>query len=295
VVVSIMAVKDYLTGNFDLQGVRIEGVIGGMFANPNDLALHLVTMIPITLALAFGSKGLLAKCLYLMIALSIIAGVIATFSRAGFLGLIVTLGALTWRLARRNKGLLLACFLGPLLLIPLIAGYSSRFTTNEGSAINRMDDLKRSIYVGLNHPLAGIGLNNYRFYSNNNQASHNAYTQVFSEMGIVALVLYVALLLSPLRGLRAVGNVAGDGKRDEKSFLAIGLEVAIYGYMVASFFASVAYLWYAYYLIAFSICVRKIALDTASTSTPVDAETTEEAVVYETADGASQGISTAEP
>ena len=294
VVVSIMAVKDYLTGNFDLQGVRIEGVIGGMFANPNDLALHLVTMIPITLALAFGSKGLLAKCLYLMIALSIIAGVIATFSRAGFLGLIVTLGALTWRLARRNKGLLLACFLGPLLLIPLIAGYSSRFTTNEGSAINRMDDLKRSIYVGLNHPLAGIGLNNYRFYSNNNQASHNAYTQVFSEMGIVALVLYVALLLSPLRGLRAVGNVAGDGKRDEKSYLAIGLEAGIYGYMVSSFFASVAYLWYAYYLIAFSICVRKIALDTASTSTPLDAETTEEAE-YETPDGASQGVSTAEP
>jgi len=40
--------------------------------------------------------------------------------------------------------------------------------------------------------------------------------------------------------------------------------------------------------------VRKIALDTASTSTPLDAETTEEAE-YETPDGASQGVSTAEP
>ena len=295
VVVSVVAVRDYLTGNFALQGVRIEGVIGGMFANPNDLALHLVTMIPITLALAFGSEGLFAKFLYFIIALSIIAGVIATFSRAGFLGLIVTLGALTWRLTRRNKGLVLAGLLGPLLLVPLLAGYSGRFTTNEGSAINRMDDLKMSINVALHHPLVGIGMNNYRFYSNQNQASHNAYTQVWSEMGFLALPLYLGLLVSPLKGLRKAGNPAGEGKRDEKSFLAIGLEVAIYGYMVASFFASVAYLWYAYYLIAFSICVRKIALDTASTSTPVDAETTEEAVVYETADGASQGISTAEP
>ncbi len=28
--------------------------------------------------------------------------------------------------------------------------------------------------------------------------------------------------------------------------------------MVASFFASVAYLWYIYYLVAYSVCLRRI-------------------------------------
>ncbi len=50
-VLSIGALNDYRLGNLALQGRRIAGVIGGLFSNPNDLALHLVTMIPISFAL----------------------------------------------------------------------------------------------------------------------------------------------------------------------------------------------------------------------------------------------------
>jgi O-antigen ligase len=291
VLLSVTAVKDYMTGNFAVQGIRIKGIIGGMFSNPNDLALHLVTMIPIALSLAFRSGGIFARCLYFVVALSIIAGVIATFSRAGFLGLVVTLGVLTWRLARSNRGLLVFGLLGMLLLAPLIAGYSRRFTTNEGSAINRMDDLKRSVNVALHHPLVGIGMNNYRFYSNNNQASHNAYTQVWVEMGFAALPLYVALLIAPLRGLRKAGRTSADGKRSGNAFLAIGLEVSIYGYMVCSFFASVAYLWYAYYLIAFSICLRRLSSTASASSTPPDFQEPADSIAYYDRENPSQSIS----
>ena len=50
-VLSAAATSDYAHGNLVLQGRRIAGLIGGLFSNPNDLALHLVTMIPISLAL----------------------------------------------------------------------------------------------------------------------------------------------------------------------------------------------------------------------------------------------------
>src|SRR5215468_10988571 len=43
------AVNDYMAGRLDLGGRRIKGMIGGMFDNPNDLALHLVTIIPIAI------------------------------------------------------------------------------------------------------------------------------------------------------------------------------------------------------------------------------------------------------
>ena len=48
---SVAAFNDYRLGRFNLPGARIEGVIGGLFDNPNDMALHLVTMIPIAAAL----------------------------------------------------------------------------------------------------------------------------------------------------------------------------------------------------------------------------------------------------
>ena len=41
-------------------------------------------------------------------------------------------------------------------------------------------------------------------------------------------------------------------------YLAIGLQASIVGYMVSSFFASVAYNWFIYYLIAYAVAFRRI-------------------------------------
>jgi hypothetical protein len=41
-------------------------------------------------------------------------------------------------------------------------------------------------------------------------------------------------------------------------YLAMGVQASIIGYMVASFFSSVAYQWYIYYLVAYAVCLRRI-------------------------------------
>ena len=41
-------------------------------------------------------------------------------------------------------------------------------------------------------------------------------------------------------------------------YLAVGLQASLVGYMVCSFFASVAYLWYVYYLVAYAVCLRRL-------------------------------------
>ena len=41
-------------------------------------------------------------------------------------------------------------------------------------------------------------------------------------------------------------------------FLVIGLETSIIGYMITSFFLSVAFLWYAYYLVGYAIVLRRL-------------------------------------
>lgn len=264
-VLSMAALTDYLRGHLALEGRRIAGLIGGLFSNPNDLALHLVTMIPISLVLMIGSRGLLKKAVYLCCSLLLMAGLVATFSRGGFLGFMCVAAFMVWKLARRNRvilgGLAIAIILSIIALAP--SAYRSRIsTTSDDSAIARTDDLKRSILIAARHPLLGVGMDNYILYSNSNKATHNAYTQVASEMGLGALILYITFLLTPLSRLRKVEQATRAGKRiPPLHYLAIGLQASLVGYMVVSFFASVAYQWYVYYLVAYALCLHRLIAD----------------------------------
>ena len=102
-------------------------------------------------------------------------------------------------------------------------------------------------------------MDNYILFSNSNKATHNAYTQVASEMGAAAAVFYILFILAPFRGLRRIEHETYQVKsRRRFYYTAIALQASLAGYMVASFFASVAYLWYIYYLVAYSICLRRL-------------------------------------
>jgi putative inorganic carbon (hco3(-)) transporter len=261
-IMSLAALNDYRLGNLALQGRRIAGLIGGLFGNPNDLALHLVTMVPISLALMLSSRRLLRKGFYLACSLILMFGMVATFSRGGFLGFVCVMAFLVWKLARRNRAIFAAVALIAVIGTAAVApsSYRSRLaTTNDASAVARTNDLKRSILVAARHPVFGVGMDNYMIYSNTNKTTHNAYTQVAAEMGFVALLIYLAFLITPFSRLRTIEQSMRNAKpRPNAYYLAVGLQASLVAYMVVSFFASVAYLWYAYYLVAYSICMRRI-------------------------------------
>ena len=261
-ILGISAINDLRVGRLALNGQRIEGVIGGLFDNPNDLALHLVTMIPLAVALLLSSRSKLMKIFYGACVVLAMGGIVATFSRGGFLGMMCAGAILSWRLVRHNK-LLIPGVLAFLVLVMVAfapSGYGSRLqTTSDGSAQIRTDDLKRSLLVAARHPVFGVGMDNYYLYSNTEHASHNAYTQVASELGLTAAVIYIMFLVFPIRQLRRISYEEDLKKRRTNIYyLAVGLEASLVGYMVSSFFASVAFLWYAYYLVAYAICLRRL-------------------------------------
>ena len=257
------ALYDYARGNLALEGRRIAGLVGGLFSNPNDLALHLVTIIPISLALMIGAGGIFKRVLYLSCSILLVAGLVATFSRGGFLGLVCVAGFLVWKFARRNRLIFGAIALSALIMTIAVApsAYRSRIaTTNDASAVARTDDLKRSILVAARHPVFGVGMDNYIIYSNLNKATHNAYTQVAAEMGLVACVLYLAFLITPFKRLQRIERTRATAKRKSSIHcLAVGLQASLVGFMVVSFFASVAYQWYVYYLVAYAISLQRLA------------------------------------
>ena len=261
-VLSFSALYDYARGNLALEGRRIAGLIGGLFSNPNDLALHLVTMIPMSFAFMLASRGLARKATYLGCCLLLTAGLVATFSRGGFLGFVFVAGFLVWKLARRNRVLFGAVALAVVLITIAVApsAYRSRIsTTNDASAIARTDDLKRSVMVASRHPLFGVGMDNYIIYSNLSKTTHNAYTQVAAEMGLAAFLIYLAFLITPFKRLRLIERDNADGKCKPRGYyMAVGLQASLVAYMVVSFFASVAYLWYVYYLVAYAVTLQRI-------------------------------------
>jgi probable O-glycosylation ligase (exosortase A-associated) len=259
---SVAAISDYQAGKLVMRGTRIAGTIKGLFDNPNDLALHLVTMIPIAAALMFSARSLIKKMLYGACALAMVGGTVVTFSRGGFLALVAASLVLLWKIGRRHRLAIGALALVVVAFFIALAptSYGGRLsTTSDDSVITRQDDLKRSIIVSLRHPLFGIGMDNYVLYSNTEHATHNAYTQVSAEMGFAALVIYVMFIVAPFKRLRRIEReTSGAARPNRFYYLAIGLQASLVGYMVSSFFASVAYVWYIYYLVSYAVCLHRV-------------------------------------
>ena len=268
-VLSLGALNDYRLGLLTVEGYRVAGVGQGIFGNSNDMAFHLVTIMPIAVALIFSSRGMIRKILLGVSVALMMGAVVVTYSRGAFLGGIVAFGFLAWRLGGRNRlnvfvlgvvtiGLLLAVAPGNYVIRLLSIFIPSLDPV--GSSGARQGELFRSLYVALRHPLLGIGMGNYaKEMSYSGLVTHNAYTQVAAEMGSAALIIYTLFVLTPLKKLGQIARETHNARANSKYYyLAIGLQASLLAYLVSSFFVSVAYLWYVYYLVAYAVCLRRL-------------------------------------
>jgi putative inorganic carbon (hco3(-)) transporter len=266
---SFAAINDYRTGLLTVEGYRAAGRGTGIFGNTNDMALHLVTMFPIVAASMFASRNKVIKIALAACGLLLVSAIVLSYSRGAFIGLIVILVFFALKLGDQNRfaivgGLVLvaAAFL---LFAP--GGYGTRLLSifvpsldPVQSADARRAELFRSIYVAIRHPFFGVGMGNYQSQmSLRGLVTHNSYTQVASEMGLFALATYIAFMVSPLRKVAQIVRDTSSERRSSRFFyLAIGVEGALLGYVISSFFLSVPYNWYVYYLVAYAVCLRRI-------------------------------------
>jgi hypothetical protein len=264
---SYEAVKLYRAGIFQTEGYRVSVEFGGMFGNPNDLALHLVIFTPIAVALGVASKNKFFKLTYFISAVFMVMGNIVTQSRGGFLGLLGVAVVLVWKFGKKQrfKTGLISSIVGLMVMVFAPGNFGLRMLSifipgldPVGSSDQRRDLLIQSLWATLYNP-QGLGIGNFTVISIRNLETHNAYTQISSELGWLAILAYMILLISPLRKLGAIERRMFA--REDFSwvyYLAIGVQASMIGYMVSSFFGAVAYQWYVYYPIAFAICLRRI-------------------------------------
>ncbi|MBP6003679.1 MAG: hypothetical protein KA746_09625 [Pyrinomonadaceae bacterium] len=267
VYLSFTALDMYMKGEFNVEDYRVGVDVGGMFGNPNEMAMHLVMMTPLVIALGIASKSTFIRWMYFGMAFMFVAANMVTFSRGGFLGLLACGGVLAWKLGRKQRlnVTVASIVIGGITILAAPGNYGLRMLSifipgldPVGSSDQRRELLERSLLVTARNPW-GIGIGNFPIVGIRNLQSHNAFTQVSAELGILGLIAYLVFMISPFRKLGAIERTLFE--KDDLNwyyYLAIGLQASIIGYMVSSFFASVAYNWFIYYLIAYAVAFRRI-------------------------------------
>jgi len=265
----VMAINDYRLGNLGAEGYRVAGKsTAAMFENTNDLGIHLVTMLPIALALLLGGRGLVRRALFGVCAGLAVVTLVLTFSRGAFLGLLASGALLAWKLGRRNRLLVFGAMGAVAVLFMALAPgeYWLRLASifdpsldRFGSSQARAGLLEHSLVAAIANPVFGLGINNFPLTSTRSQVSHNAYMQVASELGFAGAVVYTMFIVAPLKRLALIERETFAARRASKFYyLSVGLQASLVGYMVSSFFVSVAFYLYIYYLVGYAVCLRRL-------------------------------------
>ncbi len=265
---AVCAVDYYMEGKFSVESYRVAVTdVKGIFGNPNEMALHFVMMTPITLCLALAAKSKVWKAIYFAATALFVAANMVTYSRGGFLGLLAVAATLAWKLGRKHKiqTAIVSILVGGVTIAAAPGNYGLRMISifipsldPVGSSDARQELLTRSLLVTARNPW-GIGIGNFPIVATQNHQTHNAFTQVSSELGIAGLVAYMIFMIAPFRRLGAIERRQFDvNDLNWFYFVSIGLQASIIGYWVSSFFASVAYNWFIYYLLAYAVAFRRI-------------------------------------
>jgi putative inorganic carbon (HCO3(-)) transporter len=264
---SLTGVNNYVTGTFlqsgDVALHRIRGYEAGMTANPNDLALMLNLVLPLTVALLLTERGPFCRVVLLGAIASSILAIVLTFSRAGFVTLASIGLVYLWQFRRRTerRWVYLALLLA-LACVPLLPGtYGDRIATMTdatadatGSSEARWRDTGAALSFILKHPIVGAGIGSDQLALNAERGAawgglHNVYLQYALELGIPGLVFFLLILFGCLRRLRAIRlQFTFAARTPDLIHFAQGIEVTLYAFAVGALFHPVAYHFYFYYM-----------------------------------------------
>ena len=223
----------------------------------------------------------------------LVAGVISmtwmlmlTASRSGFMDVVLS-AALTWFLVLRGKsrGRLIGAAMGLALVVALslapqvfwerlgtmwdAAGSSTNevVASAQESEESHLTVLARSLEYTLEHPVFGLGLGNF-VVANGTElglpsawiGTHNTFTEISSEAGVPALLLFVGLLITALRNMQKIGKtLAHNPEAEELKLIARATQASLLSFAFGALFAHLGYEYYLFYLVGIGVGIQHIA------------------------------------
>jgi len=228
---SLLFVEPFL---FSLQGLgfrynngmmRLYGV-AGFFAHPNSLGAITSSIFPFLYALMHSERSPIRRFLIFLLFPIGLRVIMLTQSRTAFVGVMVFV-ALLWLHHERKllSSVMLLVFLSAAFLLApsqtitrfaTLSNMSSMLEFSDpldttmvseyGSMGSRWRLLLRSLHVFMEHPVFGVGIGNYVVESLRVfgawTPTHNLYTEILAELGIIGFVLFISIIVLTFRNLR---------------------------------------------------------------------------------------------
>ena len=244
---------------------RLDGVLGGIYSNPNDLAFAIVLSLPFSLAFFMATPSILRKMAWLFSMLFMLVAVFLTASRGGFITLVVAGVVCLWHFGVKGRRFYLvvaAGLLGLVLLLTAGRNVMGRFFAISGEIENTSDNKAYGSYEqrkllmlkaieGIEHyPILGVGARNFETYSTVWREVHMTYLQIAVEGGIPVAILYILFFYCGFRNLKKLGRRKDT---DPNVVLFIGaLHSSLVGFVVGALFSPEAYQFFPYFAVAYT-------------------------------------------
>lgn len=212
VILGIINMKLGIDKSFDPHGGIAVQRFSGAHKNSNYAATYMLSTLPIGVFIIRYVKSWFLKMLAVTGVIVVITGSFATLSRSSIFAFVAIMMGVLLKEARNWKVYLL-------LIVPIAAGllltpryYWMRLwemtalledVRQDYSIYTRVMVLRQSWELFLEHPLTGIGLNNFFARSGTDVFKrigvHNAYLEVLCGVGIFGMIAYLAVICSALR------------------------------------------------------------------------------------------------
>lgn len=251
---------------------RLDGVLGGIYSNPNDLAFAIVLSLPFSLAFLLSTHSPLRKIIWTISLLLMVSALFQTASRGAFITFLVAGAVSLWHFGIKGRRLYL---IGAAALIAIVIGIlaggqlkdrllamsgEGLDTGSQSSAYGSYEQrrilISRSLEGIEHYPILGIGLHNFSTYSGVWRDVHVTYLQIAVEGGIPCLILYVMFFgrgFSNLRRLRCMGDPDSEVK-----LFAGALHSSLVGFLVGALFAPEGYQYFPYFAVAYTAVLLAI-------------------------------------
>ena len=285
----LYVINSYFEGNITRYG-RPLGYGYKEFGNPNDLALGLLILMPFAYILLRGQKDFFARAAYACALVALVAGVLVTQSRMGMLGLILLAAVWFYALGKSNilKLMLAMTVVGATVAVTVSAfpALGNRFASifdasrdpnqSRGYRLQHMWD---GVLIIADRPLIGVGMGQsaevigrkHFFGAGHWERIHSLYVEFAAELGIPALMVFLALLVGVMRQLAKVsGSLENEPGCARLVPYLQSARVSLYSFAIVATFAPASYSWVPYILIGLSCAALAITRRNA-TSQPENA------------------------
>jgi putative inorganic carbon (HCO3(-)) transporter len=252
---------------------RVLGPDGTYITDNNDLALALLTTVPLVWYLQLQASNRWIKLALSGLALLTMASVLGSYSRGALLGGAAMLGLLWLKSGNKARTGLALLLLLPLVFMLMPEQWFGRMETidnykEDASALGRINSWTFAFNVAKDNFMGGGFLTFtpkvFALYAPNPldvHAPHSIYFQVLGEHGFIGLAIFLSILFLGWRtGSRIIKFCKDRPDLKWARDLAAMCQVSLVGYSVGGAFLSLAYFDLLYDILIIVVLLEKVLL-----------------------------------